>query len=107
MATPHRLRHHAGVGRNLCFTAIKRGRVELFGRDLKDAAIYYRLRKGRERGVRVCTEPHCGCPIPALANGRRRYCEAHGSGAARVRLHRRGAAGFEPIRPRRGIAENK
>jgi hypothetical protein len=61
-------------------------------RDLEDAAVYYRLRKGRERGVRVCTEAHCGRPIPPLANGRRRYCDAHGSGAARVRRHRHGAA---------------
>jgi hypothetical protein len=40
----------------------------------------------------VCTEAHCGRPIPPLANGRRRYCDAHGSGAARVRRHRHGAA---------------
>jgi hypothetical protein len=80
---------------------IKQARIELFGRDLTDSAIAYRLKKRRERGVRSCAEPKCGRPIPALANGRRRYCDLHSTPAARVRRHRHGTAGFAPVRPRR------
>jgi hypothetical protein len=71
--------------------AIKQARIEIFGRDLKNAAIYYRLRMRRERGVRLCAEPRCGQSLPALANGRRRYCDVHGTAAARVRRHRASA----------------
>lgn len=68
---------------------IKEARIELFGRDLSDSAIAYRLKKRRVRGKRICSEPACYRAIPALANGRRRYCDLHGSGAERVRRHRR------------------
>jgi hypothetical protein len=71
---------------------IKQARIELFGRDLTDSAISYRLKKRRERGERRCAEPNCRRKIPALANGRRRYCDLHGSGAARVRRHRNARA---------------
>jgi hypothetical protein len=71
---------------------INRARIELFGATLSDSAIAYRLRKARERGVRTCAEPDCGRAIPALANGRRRFCAFHGSPAARVRRHRQRAA---------------
>ena len=71
---------------------IKQARIELFGRDLSDSAISYRLPKRRERGERPCAEPNCRRKIPALANGRRRYCDLHGSGAARVRRHRNARA---------------
>jgi hypothetical protein len=80
---------------------IKQARIELFGRDLSDSAIAYRLKKRRERGVRNCAEPDCDKSIPALASGRRRYCDQHGSPAARVRRHRHGTAGFAPVRRRR------
>ncbi len=80
---------------------IKQARIEIFGRNLSDSAIAYRLKKQRERGTRVCAEPDCRRPIPSLANGRRRYCDFHGTGAARLRRHRHGVAGFKPIRPRR------
>jgi hypothetical protein len=73
---------------------IKQARIELFGRNLTDSAISYRLKKRRERGERACAEPNCPRTIPALANGRRRYCDLHGSGAARVRRHRN--AGVQP-----------
>jgi hypothetical protein len=71
---------------------IKQARIELFGRDLTDSAISYRLKKRRERGERPCAEPNCRRKIPALANGRRRYCDLHGSGAVRVRRHRNARA---------------
>jgi hypothetical protein len=70
---------------------IKQARIELFGADLGDSAIFYRLKKRRERGLRSCAEPGCPRVIAALANGRRRYCPEHGSPAARVRRHRRAA----------------
>jgi hypothetical protein len=67
---------------------INQARIELFGAKLSDSAIDYRLRKAGERGVRTCAELDCGRAIPALANGRRRFCDFHGSPAARVRRHR-------------------
>jgi hypothetical protein len=78
---------------------IKQARIELFGRDLSDSAIAYRLKQRRKRGKRACAEPDCEELIPALAHGRRRYCAAHASSAARARRHRYGAAG--PARPPR------
>jgi hypothetical protein len=83
---------------------INQARVELFGANLSDSAIDYRLRKAGERGVRTCAEPDCGKSLPALANGRRRYCDFHGTGAMRLRRHRHGVAGFESVRPRRSRA---
>jgi hypothetical protein len=71
---------------------IKQARIELFGRDLTDSAISYRLKKRRDRGERRCAEPDCRRKIPALANGRCRYCDLHGTGAARVRRHRNARA---------------
>ena len=68
--------------------AIKAARVELFGRDLSDSAIYYRLRT-RQDGERFCAELGCSEQLPT--GRRRRYCAVHGSGVARVRRHRRNA----------------
>lgn len=73
-------------------TWIKQARIDLFGRDISDSAIAYRLRKRRERGLRVCAEASCEQTIPGLENGQRRYCEAHSTSAARVRRHRHGSA---------------
>jgi hypothetical protein len=67
---------------------IKQARLELFGANLSDSAIDYRLRKRGERHGRMCAEPDCRRPISALANGRQRFCDFHGSPAARVRRHR-------------------
>ena len=69
-------------------TQIKQARIELFGRDLSDSAIAYRLRKRRERGERTCAEADCEATIPALASGRQRFCPEHGTPGARVRRHR-------------------
>ena len=69
--------------------AIKAARVELFGRDLSDSAIYYRLRTRQDREPRFCAEPGCSQQVPTSTH--RRYCVRHGSGAARVRRHRRNA----------------
>lgn len=70
-------------------TAIKQARIELFGKDLSNSAIAYRLKQRRERGPRICAEPGCSMPVPQLAHGRQRYCRTHGSGRARVERHRR------------------
>jgi hypothetical protein len=70
-------------------TAIKQARIELFGKDLSNSAIAYRMKECRARTPRSCTEPGCEKPIPLLAHGRRRFCPEHGSGRARVARHRR------------------
>ena len=76
---------------------IKQARIELFGKDLSDSAIRYRLRRDRERGLpaeRPCAEAGCPRPLPAKSTARRRYCEFHLASHARVRRHReRRAAG--------------
>jgi len=69
--------------------AIKAARVQLFGRDLSDSAIYYRLRTRHNGEPCFCAEHGCKQQLPTST--RRRYCARHGSGAARVRRHRRNA----------------
>jgi len=70
------------------YASIKQARIELFGKDLSDSAIAYRMKKRRERGQRVCAEPDCPRLLPRLAHGSKRYCEEHGQGWARARRHR-------------------
>jgi hypothetical protein len=81
-------------------SAVKHARVELFGRDLSDSAIYYRLRTRRDPKACLCAEPGCNEQLPT--GTRRRYCAVHGSGAARVRRHRRNARHPSPARRPRG-----
>jgi hypothetical protein len=71
-------------------TAIKRARIELFGKDLSSSAMSYRLKQRRERPRRCCAEAQCTRLISPLAHGKKRYCKEHGSGRARVARHRRG-----------------
>jgi hypothetical protein len=78
-----------GPGAIAVNTAIKRARIELFGKDLSDSAISYQLKKARDRAPASCAEPECRNPIPRLAHARTRYCTEHGSGSARVARHRR------------------
>jgi hypothetical protein len=73
-------------------TAIKRARIELFGKDLSNSAIAYRLKQRREREARTCAESGCQRRIAALAHGSRRFCPRHGSVHARVARHRRGTS---------------
>jgi hypothetical protein len=70
-------------------SAIKQARIELFGKDLSNSAIAYRLKQRRLRQPRSCAEPGCGHRIGRLAHGRRRFCPEHGSSRARVARHRR------------------
>ena len=70
-------------------SSIKEARVELFGRDLSDSAIYYRLRR-RElmQRERYCAQLLCRNQLPRHATARRRYCDVHLTPSARVRRHR-------------------
>jgi hypothetical protein len=70
---------------------IKQARIELFGKDLSDRAITYRLRLRQERPElrqRVCAEPGCTNTLPPQVSASRRYCATHRNTAARVRRHR-------------------
>lgn len=70
---------------------IKQARIELFGKDLSDRAIAYRLRLRRDRPElrqRTCAEPSCPNTLPPQASAGRRYCSTHRTPAARVRRHR-------------------
>ena len=74
------------------YRLIKQARIELFGKDLSDSAIYYRLRRERERGNparRPCREEGCPRALPAGATARRRYCEFHAAPHSRIRRYRR------------------
>jgi len=71
------------------YAKIKQARIDLFGKDLCDSAIYRRLRlRGERRGLR-CAEPGCETPLSPQASAARRYCDPHRSGTARARRHRR------------------
>jgi hypothetical protein len=74
---------------------IKRARIEVFGKDLSDRAIAYRLQRRRQRPElrhRPCAHPGCSNTVPPQASAARRYCTTHRSTAARVRRHRNGNA---------------
>ena len=68
---------------------IKQARVELFGKDLTDSAIYYRLRQPPPTEARSCAEPGCSNTIRRHAPHGTCYCPDHSTVAARVRRHRR------------------
>jgi hypothetical protein len=80
-----------GLSRSSVYGMLRQARIELFGKDLSDSAIYYRLRRDREQGIpaaRPCAEPGCRRPLPGAATARRRYCEFHLASHARVRRYR-------------------
>lgn len=82
--------------------AIKHARIGLFGRDLSDSGIYYRLRTRGDRVERSCTEPGCYERLPL--GSRRRYCPPHRTGRPRPpapaqRARERGRLG-QPARHR-------
>ena len=69
---------------------ISQARIELFGDDLGDRAIQYRLRKRRHAAPpRLCAEPGCSESMDRYRAAQRRYCKAHATPAARVARHRR------------------
>lgn len=67
-------------------TAIKQARIELFGANLSDRAIFDRLHQ--DWPFHVCIEPGCENPLPARRTRRRRYCDEHLAPAARARRRR-------------------
>src|SRR5205807_6593691 len=74
---------------------IRQARLEIFGKDLSDSAIAYRLRLRHQQPElyqRHCAQPHCPTTLPPQASAARRYCDRHRTPAARVRRHRRAAA---------------
>ena len=76
---------------------IKQARIELFGKDLSDRAIAYRLRLRKERPElrhRTCAEPDCPNALPPEASAARRYCNRHRTPKARTRRHRRRNSAF-------------
>jgi len=73
-------------------SAIKRARIDLFGKDLSDSAIYRRLARLRELDEtrpRTCAIEECGNDLPRGARSTRRYCAIHATPVERVRRHRR------------------
>jgi hypothetical protein len=64
---------------------IKQARIDLFGKDLCDSAIYRRLRLRDDLRSRRCAEPRCDSPISLQASTARRYCDPHRTGSARAR----------------------
>jgi hypothetical protein len=71
------------------YAAIKQARIELFGKDLSNSAIAYRMQQRRGREPCLCADPGCFRPLTRLAHASKRYCEGHASGKARARRHRR------------------
>jgi RNase P/RNase MRP subunit POP5 len=77
--------------RSEIYRLMRQARIELFGKELSDSAIYHRLRRDRDHGApaaRPCA--HDGCPraLPARATARRRYCDFHLAPHARTARHR-------------------
>jgi hypothetical protein len=75
-----------------CFVraSITQARKFFFG-SLSDSGIRERHRQARRkasRPLRVCDEPGCENELPLNATSRRRYCDEHLSGAARIARHR-------------------
>jgi hypothetical protein len=77
--------------RSEVYRLMKKARVELFGKELSDSAIYHRLRRDHEHGApasRPCAHEGCRRPLPARATARRRYCDFHLASHARTARHR-------------------
>lgn len=83
--------HEDRCSRSEIYGLMKQARIELFGKELSDSAIYHRLRRDREHGApaaRPCAHPGCPRPLPAHATARRRYCAFHLAPHARTARHR-------------------
>jgi hypothetical protein len=69
---------------------IRKARRQLFG-ELTDNAIYKRLQRQHQRGLRPrrrCEHPGCEQSLHPNAHANRRFCDEHRTPAARVRRHR-------------------
>jgi hypothetical protein len=67
---------------------IKQARIELFGKDLSESAIYYRLKHLEPHRGRTCAEPDCTQPIRAQEPISRLYCPKHAQPKYRTRRTR-------------------
>jgi len=79
------------VSATTVYRLMRAARIELFGRDLSDSAIYYRLRRERDHGdpsARPCAEAGCKRRLPDHVTLRRRYCAFHLAPHARTRRYR-------------------
>jgi len=71
---------------------IRKARIEIFGKDLSQSAIYYRLSQLEARRGRTCTEPDCDEPIAPQEPISRLYCHEHRAPRSRTnrcRQHKR------------------
>ena len=97
LLTVDQLASEQGVSPLAMHGRIKQARIELFGSDVSESAIYYRLARGTKlpwHSPGRCREPGCTTELPKGASRRRRYCDRHATPAARVRRHRRGPEGM-------------
>ncbi len=97
--TVKRLADQLDVPAGEVYARLRQLRVELFGKDLSDSAIYYRLQQERQRLAReprVCAQEGCGELLPEEAIASRRYCEWHRSPVARVTRSRARAQARPP-----------
>jgi hypothetical protein len=67
---------------------IRRARIEIFGKDLSQSAIYYRLNQLQARRGRTCAAADCDEPIPPHEPISRLYCHEHRTPRSRTRRHR-------------------
>lgn len=67
---------------------IRQARIEVFGKDLGDSAIYNRLKHLDERRGRTCAEPDCDQPIRSQEPISRVYCTEHSKPKYRTRRTR-------------------
>jgi hypothetical protein len=81
---------HEDVSPTHILNRIKQARIQLFGKDISDSAIYYQLRHPQPP-ERPCAEESCLFALPRHAPSHRRYCFLHTDVRARVRRHRRRA----------------
>ena len=69
-------------------TKIKQARIAIFGSDLSQSAIYYRLKHRRQHRYRTCAHPDCQQEIPPQEPISRLYCWEHRKPKYRTRRHR-------------------
>lgn len=67
---------------------IRQAVIEIFGKDLSQSAIYYRLRQLEKRRGRTCAAPDCDEPIAAQDPISRLYCLQHRTPRSRTSRHR-------------------
>jgi len=80
---------------------IRHAIIEIFGKDLSQSAIYYRLDQLQARRGRTCAQPDCDEPLEPQEPISRLYCHHHSQGrnrTARCREQKRAAANPQKAR---------